>query len=89
MVCAEAENSHYCERISVNYSLVCGSPTQVGFDDIASASLLLSSWVSSLCQQKSNPGRPSFPGGSVVKNLPVDAGDTRDVRSLGQVDPLE
>ena len=36
VVCAEAENSHYCERVSVNCSLVCGSPTQVGFDYIAS-----------------------------------------------------
>ena len=27
-----------------------------------------------------------FPGGAVVKNLPVDAGDTR---SLSQEDPLE
>ena len=25
---------------------------------------------------------PSFPGGSVVKNLPVNAGDTRDKRSV-------
>ena len=31
-----------------------------------------------------------FPGGSVVKNLPVNAGDTGDrVRSPGQEDPLE
>ena len=28
-----------------------------------------------------------FPGGSVVKNLPANAGDK--VRSLGQEDPLE
>ena len=28
-----------------------------------------------------------FPGGSVIKNLPANAGDT--VRSLGQEDPLE
>ena len=33
-----------------------------------------------------------FPGGSVVKNLPANTGDTRDpglVRSLGWEDPLE
>ena len=31
-----------------------------------------------------------FPGGSVVKTLPVNAGDMRDAtRSLGQEDPLE
>ena len=29
-----------------------------------------------------------FPGGSVVKNLPTDPGDTR-VRSLRQEDPLQ
>ena len=32
----------------------------------------------------------AFPGGSVVKTLPVNAGDMRDAtRSLGQEDPLE
>ena len=34
----------------------------------------------------------SKPSGSVVKSLPVDAGDTRDLlhfQSLGQEDPLE
>ena len=31
-----------------------------------------------------------FPGGSVVKNLPANSGDTGDVGScLGQKDPLE
>ena len=31
-----------------------------------------------------------FPGGAVVKNLPVNAGDARDtVRSLEWEDPLE
>ena len=31
-----------------------------------------------------------FPGGSVVKNPPANAGDTGDaVRSLGREDPLE
>ena len=38
------------------------------------------------CPCKSTPG---FPGGSVVKNLPANAGDARDIRSLGQEDPLE
>ena len=34
--------------------------------------------------------RRGFPGGSVVKNSPVNAGDARDtVRSLGWEDPLE
>ena len=32
----------------------------------------------------------SFPGGTEVKNLPANAGDTRDVvRSLGGEEPLE
>ena len=32
----------------------------------------------------------SFPGGSVVKNLPANAGDAKDVvQSLGWEDPLE
>ena len=32
----------------------------------------------------------SFPGGSVVKNLPASAGDAKDVaQSLGWEDPLE
>ena len=32
----------------------------------------------------------SFPGGSVVKNLPTNAGDAKDVvQSLGWEDPLE
>lgn len=48
VVCAEAENFHCCGRISVNYSLVCGSPTQGGFDYVDSVPLLLSCWVSSL-----------------------------------------
>ena len=31
-----------------------------------------------------------FPGDTVVKNLPANAGDARDVvQSLGQEDPLE
>ena len=34
--------------------------------------------------------RRGFPGGSVVRNPPVNAGDTEaQVRSLGQEDPLE
>ena len=34
--------------------------------------------------------RRGFPGGSVVKNSPVNAGDARDaVQSLGWEDPLE
>ena len=33
---------------------------------------------------------PGFPSGSVVKNLPANARDTRDVvQSLGWEDPLE
>ena len=30
-----------------------------------------------------------FPGGSVVKNLPANAGATGEVQSLGRGDPLE
>ena len=30
-----------------------------------------------------------FPGGSVVKNLPANAGDSRDADSLSWEDPLE
>ena len=32
--------------------------------------------------------KEDFPGGSTVKNLPANAGDTR-IRILGQEDPLE
>ena len=31
----------------------------------------------------------TVPGGSVVKNLPANAGDARDAESLGSEDPLE
>ena len=32
---------------------------------------------------------PNFPGGSVIKNLPGNAGDMDGFNSLGQEDPLE
>ena len=42
-----------------------------------------------MCKQKAQ--ERGFPGGSVVKNLPADAGDIKEtqVRSLGWEDPLE
>ena len=46
-------------------------------------------WVRSLVWEDSTRWR-GFPDGLVVKNLPANAGDTRDLgRSLGQEDPLE
>ena len=46
-------------------------------------------WVRSLVWEDSTRWR-GFPDGLVVKNLPANAGDARDLgRSLGQEDPLE
>ena len=37
-----------------------------------------------------NPYLKGFPGGSVIKNLPANAGESRDMGSIpGQEDPLE
>ena len=37
-----------------------------------------------------NPYLKGFPGGSVIKNLPANAGESRDLGSIpGQEDPLE
>ena len=67
-------------------SLKMGNTTSLKRIDENGSYLMLD--MSRICKTKENR-MYTFPGGSVVKNPPANAGDIRDVDSIGWKDPLE